>query len=68
MSGNTRTHLGSSSISQSGLLTSDQLGKLTSELRVVEGNMTVLSEMLGELIPGKEPPGDLELLKVSNMS
>ncbi|KAK6630963.1 hypothetical protein RUM44_003135 [Polyplax serrata] len=63
MSGNTRTHLGSSSISQSGLLTSDQLGKLTSELRVVEGNMTVLSEMLGELIPGKEPPGDLELLK-----
>lgn len=47
------------------VLSPDQLGKLTSELRVVEGNMTVLSEMLSELVPGKEPPSDLQLLQVN---
>lgn len=55
----------SSTSSSTATLSSDQLGKLTSELRVVEGNMTVLSEMLGELVPGKERPSDLELLKVT---
>ena len=54
-----------SSSNQSESLSSNQLGKLMSELRVVEGNMTVLSEMLGELVPGNEPPSDLELLKVN---
>ena len=47
------------------VLTSDQLGKLQSELDVVQGNMVVLSEMLSELSPGKEHPSDLELLQVS---
>lgn len=46
------------------VLTSDQLGKLQSELDVVQGNMVVLSEMLTELTPGKEHPSDLELLQV----
>lgn len=46
------------------VLTSDQLGKLQSELDVVQGNMAVLSEMLTELTPGKEHPSDLELLQV----
>ena len=46
------------------MLTSDQLGKLQSELDVVQGNMVVLSEMLSELTPGKEHPSDLELLQV----
>ncbi|XP_021938534.1 TOM1-like protein 2 isoform X2 [Zootermopsis nevadensis] len=45
------------------VLTSDQLGKLQSELDVVQGNMVVLSEMLTELTPGKEHPSDLELLQ-----
>ncbi|XP_069691617.1 TOM1-like protein 2 isoform X3 [Periplaneta americana] len=45
------------------VLTSDQLGKLQSELDVVQGNMVVLSEMLSELTPGKEHPSDLELLQ-----
>ncbi|GFG39314.1 hypothetical protein Cfor_02239 [Coptotermes formosanus] len=45
------------------VLTSDQLGKLQSELDVVQGNMAVLSEMLTELTPGKEHPSDLELLQ-----
>ncbi|XP_049778842.1 target of Myb protein 1 isoform X2 [Schistocerca cancellata] len=45
------------------VLTSDQLGKLQSELDVVQGNMAVLNEMLSELTPGKEHPSDLELLQ-----
>ncbi|KAJ9580125.1 hypothetical protein L9F63_004198 [Diploptera punctata] len=45
------------------VLTSEQLGKLQSELDVVQGNMVVLSEMLSELTPGKEHPSDLELLQ-----
>lgn len=53
----------SNTSSPSTVLSPDQLGKLTSELRVVEGNMTVLSEMLSELVPGKEPPSDLQLLQ-----
>lgn len=53
----------STTSSPSTVLSSDQLGKLTSELQVVEGNMTVLSEMLGELVPGKEHPSDLQLLQ-----
>jgi hypothetical protein len=40
------------------------VGKLQSELDVVQGNMAVLSEMLSELTPGKEHPSDLELLQV----
>jgi hypothetical protein len=46
------------------VLSLDQLGKLQSELDVVQGNMVVLSEMLTELTPGEEHPSDLELLKV----
>jgi hypothetical protein len=46
------------------VLSLDQLGKLQSELDVVQGNMVVLSEMLTELTPGEEHPIDLELLKV----
>ncbi|PNF16526.1 TOM1-like protein 2 [Cryptotermes secundus] len=45
------------------VLSFDQLGKLQSELDVVQGNMVVLSEMLTELTPGEEHPSDLELLK-----
>lgn len=45
------------------VLSLDQLGKLQSELDVVQGNMVVLSEMLTELTPGEEHPSDLELLK-----
>jgi len=52
------THMGPT------VLTSDQLGKLQSELDVVQGNMVVLGEMLTELTPGKEHPSDLELLQV----
>ncbi|XP_063234919.1 TOM1-like protein 2 isoform X2 [Bacillus rossius redtenbacheri] len=44
-------------------LTADQLGKLQSELDVVQGNMAVLGEMLSELTPGREHPSDLELLQ-----
>lgn len=44
-------------------LTQEQMGKLQSELDVVQGNMTVLSEMLSELTPGQEHPNDMQLLK-----
>ena len=44
-------------------LTKTQLTKLQRELEVVEGNMSVLSEMLAELTPGKEIPADLELMR-----
>ncbi len=30
---------------------------------MVEGNMSVLSEMLAEMCPGQEKPADLELLR-----
>ena len=44
-------------------LNSTQLTKLQRELGIVEGNMTVLSEMLNELTPGQEHPTDLDLLR-----
>ena len=44
-------------------LNATQLSKLQRELGVVEGNMSVLSEMLAELVPGQEHPTDLELLR-----
>jgi len=42
--------------------TVEQLGKLRSELDIVEGNVQVLSEMLTQLQPGQESPDDYELL------
>lgn len=43
----------------------EQLAKLRSELDIVQENMTILNEMLTELVPGKEHPSDRELLVVS---
>lgn len=43
-----------------------QIGKLRSELEVVNGNMKVMSEMLTELVPSQAEPSDLELLQVRN--
>lgn len=51
------------SVNQSITLTDPQLTKLQDELSVVEGNMSVLSEMLAEMSPGQENPADLELLR-----
>ena len=44
----------------------EQLGKLKSELDIVQQNTRVFSEMLTELTPGEESPSDLELLTVSH--
>ncbi|XP_046644061.1 TOM1-like protein 2 isoform X1 [Daphnia pulicaria] len=44
-------------------LSGPQLAKLQHELSMVEGNMSVLSEMLAEMSPGQEKPADLELLR-----
>lgn len=41
-----------------------QIGKLRSELEVVNGNVKVMSEMLTELVPSQAEPSDLELLQV----
>lgn len=41
---------------------SDQIGKLQSELDIVSMNMTILSEMLTELKPNQEAPADYKLL------
>lgn len=41
-----------------------QIARLRSELDVVRGNSKVMSEMLTEMVPGKEDPSDLELLQV----
>jgi len=43
-----------------------QIGKLRSELEVVNGNVKVMSEMLTELVPSQAEPSDLELLQVRN--
>jgi GAT domain len=40
----------------------EQIGKLQSELDIVSMNMTILSEMLTELKPNQEAPGDYKLL------
>ncbi|XP_059472522.1 TOM1-like protein 2 isoform X2 [Neocloeon triangulifer] len=44
-------------------LSPEQLGKLQSEMDIVKTNMTVLSAMLSEVVPGKEHPSDLTLLQ-----
>ncbi|KAM5148445.1 target of Myb1 membrane trafficking protein [Mantella aurantiaca] len=46
--------------------TIDQMGKLRSELEVVNGNVKVMSEMLTELVPQKAKESDLELLQELN--
>lgn len=53
-----------SSAPGSHMLTPEQMVKLQSELDLVNGNMTVLNEMLTELTPGKEHPSDIQLLEV----
>ena len=57
------TENSSLSTNQSITLTEPQLAKLQQELSVVEGNMSVLSEMLAEMKPGHEKSADLELLR-----
>lgn len=47
--------------------TPEQLGKIRSELDIVHGNISVMSEMLTEMTPGQEEPGDLQLLQVTLM-
>ncbi|NXF87461.1 TOM1 protein, partial [Eubucco bourcierii] len=46
--------------------TPEQVGKLRSELEVVNGNVKVMSEMLAELVPSQAEPSDLELLQELN--
>ncbi|XP_078348635.1 TOM1-like protein 2 isoform X2 [Oculina patagonica] len=46
--------------------TPEQLGKIRSELDIVHGNITVMSEMLTEMTPGQEEAGDLQLLQELN--
>ncbi|OPJ80405.1 target of Myb protein 1 isoform A [Patagioenas fasciata monilis] len=46
--------------------TPEQIGKLRSELEVVNGNVKVMSEMLTELVPSQAEPSDLELLQELN--
>ncbi|XP_028934949.1 target of Myb protein 1 isoform X3 [Ornithorhynchus anatinus] len=48
------------------LPTPEQIGKLRSELEVVNGNVKVMSEMLTELVPGQAEPADVELLQDLN--
>jgi len=36
-------------------------------LELVRGNMTVLNEMLSELVPGKEDESDVQLLTVTSL-
>lgn len=49
------------------VLSHSQIGKLRSELEVVNGNVKVMSEMLTELVPSQAEPSDLELLQVRNL-
>ncbi|XP_060946868.1 target of Myb1 membrane trafficking protein-like isoform X2 [Limanda limanda] len=44
-------------------LSAEQEQKLRSELALVKGNLTVMSEMLNELVPGQSKPDDTELLQ-----
>lgn len=44
----------------------EQLGKLRSELDLVQGNVRVMGEMLTELSPANVDPSDLELLLVNS--
>ncbi|XP_008276127.1 target of Myb protein 1 isoform X2 [Stegastes partitus] len=44
-------------------LSAEQEQKLRSELALVKGNLTVMSEMLNELKPGQSQPDDTELLQ-----
>ncbi|XP_034443537.1 target of Myb protein 1-like isoform X2 [Hippoglossus hippoglossus] len=44
-------------------LSAQQEQKLRSELALVKGNLTVMSEMLNELVPGQSKPDDTELLQ-----
>ncbi|XP_017780342.1 PREDICTED: TOM1-like protein 2 isoform X1 [Nicrophorus vespilloides] len=46
------------------ILSHEQRTKLESELDVVQSNMNVLGEMLGEVKPGHEQPEELELLQM----
>uniref|UniRef100_A0A8B9TWZ5 Target of myb1 membrane trafficking protein n=1 Tax=Anas platyrhynchos TaxID=8839 RepID=A0A8B9TWZ5_ANAPL len=46
--------------------TPEQVGKLRSELEVVNGNVKVMSEMLTELVPSQAENSDLELLQELN--
>ncbi|KAG2463826.1 TOM1 protein, partial [Polypterus senegalus] len=41
----------------------EQMAKLSGELEIVRGNVTVMSEMLTEIVPGQETASDLELLQ-----
>lgn len=43
-------------------LSGDQLAKLQSELDIVTVNMTILSDMLSQLVPGQEAEGDYQML------
>ena len=47
--------------------TPEQLGKIRSELDIVHGNITVMSEMLTVMTPGQEEAGDLQLLQVNRV-
>ncbi|XP_054459963.1 target of Myb1 membrane trafficking protein-like isoform X2 [Anoplopoma fimbria] len=44
-------------------LSPEQEQKLRSELSLVKGNLTVMTELLNELIPGQSQPDDTELLQ-----
>lgn len=44
------------------MLSGDQLSKLQSELDIVTVNMTILSDMLAQLVPGQESEADLQML------
>lgn len=44
-------------------LSTEQEQKLRRELALVKGNLTVMSEMLNELLPGQSKPDDTELLQ-----